>query len=269
MMRNLEEKNSSKQEMEQMLSTLTLETAKKSLKKTISDLSQQISEETITCPELSFVCETNDLEWRISRLGMLCETKKKEKIVKEYGHINEPLKSFGKEGFGLEEFYQARGVVADEDNDRIFIADANGSIQIWTMDGQYILEFGVSTFDCPWEMVLLENTLYVSDFEKHFVTKWCANTFRLISTTKTKQFSNKGQLYRPAGIDIDCGEVFVIECSNMRISVFDLNLTFRRIMADQMIYLATCLRIILWKSFIFFHLVYLFNNIFCVLSGKV
>ena len=245
-MTNLEEMNSSKQEMERMLSRLTLETAKKSLEKTISDLSHQISEETkkASCPDVSFVCEANDLEWRISQLGELSKTKKEEiHTVKNYEHINEPFISFGNAGSGLGEFYQARGVVADEDNKRIFVADLNGSIQVWTMDGEYIWEFGVSNFACPWELVLLNNMLYVSDFENHIVTKWCTNTFRLITTTKLNQRSNEGQLQRPAGLAIDCEEVFVVECSNRRISVFDLNLSFKRIMAVQMIYLATCLRI--------------------------
>ena len=76
----LEELKSSKQEMEQLYGTLKSEAARKSLK-SISELSEQISESDNKYLNLSFVCETNDFEWRISQLGVLSKSKSKKKII--------------------------------------------------------------------------------------------------------------------------------------------------------------------------------------------
>ena len=47
----------------------------------------------------------------------------------------------------------------------------------------------------------------------------------------------------PSGLDIDEEEIFVVESSNQRISVFDLNLKFKRIMAFNAIVNSFCLRV--------------------------
>eukprot|EP00800_Vazella_pourtalesii_P011589 TRINITY_DN278_c0_g1_i7.p1 TRINITY_DN278_c0_g1~~TRINITY_DN278_c0_g1_i7.p1 ORF type:complete len:358 (-),score=92.19 TRINITY_DN278_c0_g1_i7:1045-2076(-) len=69
----LEELKSSKQEMEQLYSTLKSETARKSLEKSIDELSERIRDSDNQSLDLSFVCETNDFEWRISQLGVLTQ----------------------------------------------------------------------------------------------------------------------------------------------------------------------------------------------------
>ena len=69
----LEELKSSKQEMEQLYSTLKSETARKSLEKSIDELSERIRDSDHEFLDLSFVCETNDFEWRISQLGVLTQ----------------------------------------------------------------------------------------------------------------------------------------------------------------------------------------------------
>ncbi|KAI6652064.1 PEP-CTERM domain protein [Oopsacas minuta] len=243
----MEEIESSKQEMEQLFTTLKLETAKKSLRKSITELNEEIEKSSkVEYPELSFVCETNDLEWRISELGKLGEAKNKEFVVRKYDNISKPVKTFGKNGnnSGKGKFNEPRGVLVDDKNNRIFIADMdNNRIQVWSINGDYISEFGKGTHDRPWEIVLCDNALYISDFAKHCVTKWCSSTLSFMTQTKTTKGRNEGQLDGPAGLDIDSGEVFVVEYRNNRISVFDVNLCFKRIMAFKMINTSHCLRI--------------------------
>ncbi|KAI6652066.1 E3 ubiquitin-protein ligase TRIM71-like isoform X2 [Oopsacas minuta] len=243
----MEEIESSKQEMEQLFTTLKLETAKKSLRKSITELNEEIEKSSkVEYPELSFVCETNDLEWRISELGKLGEAKNKEFVVRKYDNISKSLKTFGKNGnnSGKGKFNEPRGVLVDDKNNRIFIADMyNNRIQVWSINGDYISKFGKGTLKYPWEIVLCDNALYISDVAKHFVAKWCSSTFSFMTQTKTTNGWNEGQLDGPAGLDIDSGEVFVVERENNRISVFDLNLCFKRIMANKMINKSCCLRI--------------------------
>ena len=47
----------------------------------------------------------------------------------------------------------------------------------------------------------------------------------------------------PFGLDIDKEELFVVEYQNKRISVFDLNLRFKRIIANPAIVNSYCLRV--------------------------
>ena len=244
----LKELKSSKQEMEQLYGTLKSEAARKSLKKSIDELSEQISESDNRYLDLSFVCETNDFEWRISQLGVLSKSKSKKKkkkkiIVRNYSSIQKPLLSFGKLGQTGRQFKHPSGILVDEDNSRIFVTDHNNRIQIWSMDGKYLSEFGNNTLDWPWEIVLHDKCLYVSDFYTHFITKWCCDTFSLIATSNTTPGSKQGQLCSPAGLDIDCGEVFILEHINKRVSVFNLDLRFKRIMAVGMLNDSYCLRI--------------------------
>lgn len=236
----LEVLKSSKHEMEQVYETLTFETARGSLKKSIDELTAQISETNKKVFNISFVCETSDFELRLSQLGVLSKTQMKEIIVRDYKSIHKPLISFGKLG---KEIRDPRGILVDESNSRIFVTDHNNRIQVWSMDGKYQSEFGMNILKWPWEIVLHENFLYISDFETHFITKWCCGTFSLIASSKTTPGSIPGQLYQPAGLDINYGEVCVVEYENKRVSVFDLELCFKRVMAVGMLKNSFCLRV--------------------------
>ena len=240
---SLEELKSSKQEMEQLYVALKFETARKSLKKSIDELTDQIRETDNQVSDLSFVCETNDFEWRISQLGVLSKIKGNNIIVRDYSSIQKPLISFGIIGTGGGKFKNPRGILVDENNSRIFVTDSHNRIQVWSMDGKYISEFGKNILSWPWEIVLHDKILYISDFGAHLITKWSNDTFSLIAKSKTTQGSAKGQLYNPAGLDVDCGELFVVEYGNKRVSVFNLDLSFKRIMAVGKLNNSYCLRI--------------------------
>ena len=69
------------------------------------------------------------------------------------------------------------------------------------------------------------------------------NTFITLKKSNTSEGSKSGQLSSPYGLDIDKEELFVVEYQNKRISVFDLNLEFKRIMANNAIDHSYCLRV--------------------------
>ena len=82
------------------------------------------------------------------------------------------MKVFGRFGKGKGEFSNPRGVVIDNDNQRMFIADlSNSRIQVWSLEGDYLSEFGGDILKGPWEIVLCDNSIYISDFLGDFLSK--------------------------------------------------------------------------------------------------
>ena len=165
-------------------------------------------------------------------------------LVRNYTQLSKPVKVFGRFGKGKGEFTNPRGVVIDNNNERIFIADMyNSRIQVWSVEGIYLSEFGRAILNRPWEIVLCDHSIYISDINGHFISKWYLNTFTFVMKSNTAKGSAPAQLNGPSGLDIDGEELFVVEYGNKRISVYDLNLEFKRIMANNVID-SYCLRVI-------------------------
>ena len=242
---SLEEIKRERTEMEQFLATLKISTARTTLEKGIADLSNEISvkEKKLHFPKVRFICGRNDFELNITKFGSL--SKETDKVlVRNYTKLSNPVKVFGNFGKGKVEFTNPRGVVIDNNHQRLFIADAiNSRIQVWRMEGEYLSEFGRDILNRPWEIVLCDHSIYISDIRGHFLSKWRLNTFTLVKKSGTTKGSKLGQLNGPCGIDIDKGELFVVEFDNKRISVFDLNLEFKRIMGNNAIVNSYCLRV--------------------------
>ena len=230
---SLEEIKRERTEMEECLSKLKIDKARTSMEKGISDLSNEISEkeQKLHYPQVRFVCDRNDFHSIISKFGFLSK-ETDNVLVRNYTQLSKPVKVFGTFGKGKGEFTNPKGVVIDNDNQRIFIADGfNSRIQVWSLEGDYLSEFGRDILQSPWEIVIFENSIYISDCSGQFISKWCLNTFILLKKSNTSKGSKSGQLHFPFGLDIDKEELFVVEYWNKRISVFDSNLKFRRIMA--------------------------------------
>ena len=242
---SLEEIKRERTEMEQFLATLKLNKARTSIEKGIADLSNEISEkeQKLHYPQVQFVCDRNDLSSNISKFGSL-NKETDNVLVRNYTQLSKPVKVFGTFGEGKGEFTNSKGVVIDNDNQRMFIAEmSNSRIQVWSMEGHYLSEFGKDILQWPWEIVMFDNSIYISDCGGHFLSKWCYNEFTLVNKSKTSLGSKPGQLNCPSGLDIDEEEIFVVEFLNYRISVFDLNLKFKRIMANNAIVNSNCLRV--------------------------
>ena len=103
-------------------------------------------------------------------------------------------------------------------------------------------EFGGDILQNPWEIVLCDNSIYISDC-RLFLSKWCFKNFTLLKKYITSKAPRSIQLNHPYGLDIDKEELFAVEYQNKRISVFDLNIKFKRIMANSSIVNSLCLRV--------------------------
>ena len=239
---SFEEIKRERTEIEELLSELKINEARNVMEKRISDLTAAINEKGKKLYfEVRFVCSRNDLNSEISKFGFLSK-ETDNVLVRNYTQLSKPVKAFGTVGKGKEEFANPRSVVID--HQRIFIADYNNSrIQVWSMEGDYLSEFGRGILNGPWQIVLCDNCIYISDCNGHFLSKWCLNTFTCTKKSNTGRGNAPGQLTLPTGLDIDGEELFVVELRNKRISVFDLNLEFKRIMANNAIDLSYCLRV--------------------------
>ena len=243
---SLEEIKRERTEMEQFLATLKINQSRTSIEKGITDLNVVISEKEkkLHYPTFQFICDDrNDLELNISEFGSFFK-KTDNVFVRNYTRPSKPMKVFGTFGKGKGEFSDPRGVVIDNNNQRIFIADRyNSRIQVWSLEGIYLSEFGRDVLNGPWEIVLCDNSIYISDYAGHFLSKWSLNTFTFVKKSITSEGPAPAQLTHPSGLDIDGKELFVVESGNKRISVFGLNLKFKRIMANNAIDLSFCLRV--------------------------
>ena len=233
-------------DMEAKLVTTTLGPDRTSMEQMIAYFEKKICQEEnqFKFPEVRFVCDSKDeLDSIFSQFGLLTE-ETENVLVKDYTQISNPVKVFGTFGKGKGEFSYPRGVVIDDNSQKLFIADkGNSRIQVWSMEGSYLSEFGEGILKEPWEIVLSDDSIYISDIEGQFLSKWRRNDFTFVNKSETSLGPSPGQLYYPCGLDIDKKEIFVVEFGNKRISVFDLNLEFRRIMADKAIDHSNCLRV--------------------------
>ena len=132
-----------------------------------------------------------------------------------------PIKSIGKFGKGRVELTNPRGVTIDG-NGNVFIADsANRRIQLVSLKGQFIKEFGEGELSNPHSIALYNDWLFVTDSDLNKVLKYKAQNYKL-------ECKSELDLYCPLGITVDNNEVFVADCYNHRIVVLSLDLKFIR-----------------------------------------
>ena len=235
-------------DMKRLSISLHADFAREGLKKTIDDLYYQIEEEEnkLSSPDFYFVCETNELEWRISHLGTLARASVQKSLVRRYTEITKPLNKFCKrtKQIGQQASNSPRGVCIDSVNKRIVISEiSNSEIEIWSYEGELMKTFGKEQLESPWELCLQDNCLFVTDIHLQAILKYDFLNCSFVGRTEVKFGREEGELSCPAGIDTDGEELFVMECENKRISVFDLNLNFKTIIGSGMIDKAHALRV--------------------------
>ena len=201
---------------------------------------EEIQMEQLIYPQIQFNFDRNSFNDQISNFGSLTQ----ETDVKNYTQIYKPNQMFGKFGKEKSEFSYPRGMVIDCVNQRMFISDYYYSrIQVWSLQGYFLSEFGSGILQYPWEIVLCGNFIFITDFHRGVIYKWCLLTLSHVKKSNTSLGTAPSQFKNPSGLDVSKNEIFVVEFGNRRISVFDLNLEFKRVMADKAINESYCLRV--------------------------
>ena len=139
------------------------------------------------------------------------------------------VKSFGKKGSGDGEFKNPASVCITSDGRFIVVADLNNSrIQVFTMDGEPVFEFGNSgpeRLRYPLSCVCYEEKFFVADMNNN-----CVKVFDERGQFLYK-FGEKGngdgQMNEPYGLCVDKhNNVFLCDWGNNRVQQFTLEGTF-------------------------------------------
>ena len=181
--------------------------------------------------ELTFECDTRQLEETISVLGQLVE---REIIpIPNYPALLEPRISVGKEGRGQGELYMPRGIAFDERTQLIYVANVNpfsgnSSIIVFSVTGEYINTFCEGQLRIPRGIAINGDDVYVSDSNLNSILHFKLPGFRLI-TKIGKKGTGKGEFSSPQQLTVaPNGSVFVADSGNNRIVVMTRNLKFQQ-----------------------------------------
>ena len=172
-----------------------------------------------TPPQLN-TSHLDELRNQIERFGAL------EYPTQIYTSKLSPIRSIGRKGKGDGELYKPYGVVIDGKGN-IFIADTGSSrIQLISLEGQFIREFGKGELSYPHSIALYNDWLFVTDFKLNKVLRYETESYKL-------ECKSELELNRPLGITVDDNEVFVADCVNNRIVVLCLDLKMIRELGNK------------------------------------
>ena len=152
----------------------------------------------------------------------------------DYSLKKQPVLAVGKEGKANNELDQPSGLVLDEPNQLIYIADrGNSRIQVVSFAGKFLKRFGQGILKSPWGIAVTEDNVFVTDISLHALLQFGKKDYKLVRRTGTYG-GGEGQLYHPRGLCIDYnGDVYVADCVNNRVSVFSKGLNFLKHLGTQ------------------------------------
>ena len=159
---------------------------------------------------------------------------------RDYLQISEPFLSVGISGTDPGQLKSSCGLAVDDQTKRIFVADyKNKRIQVFTFDGTWLAEFGESELFEPYGLCVRGDTIYVTDLGHNAYLSFSIKFQKLLSKTGSEGEAN-GQFDVPYGIDIDSDNklIYVCDCLNNRVSLFDQTSNqFRRNIGANLLHL--------------------------------
>ena len=179
-------------------------------------------------PHPFFSCPTLlHLQTQISEFGEVRECELNYSLKKQ------PVLAVGKNGKANNELQHPRGLVLDEPNQLVYIADGNSRIQVVSFAGKFLKRFGQGILERPWGIAVTEDNVFVTDCGLHALLQFSKKDYKLVRRTGTLG-RGEGQLNYPKGLCIDYnGDVYVADCFNDRVSVFSKDLNFLKDLGTQ------------------------------------
>ena len=163
----------------------------------------------------------------ISSLGEIVEVS----VVStpRYATFHSSVVATAEEGTAPGELYYPCGVAIHEDTHQIFVADLkNHRIEIFSETGEFLNQLGVGQLSQPYGIATHGDSLYVSCFGDHTVSK-----FSLTEMWRVRRIGGRGsyngQFIYPSQLTTDpIGRVFIPDNFNHRICIHDPDLNHLR-----------------------------------------
>ena len=208
--------------------------------KMVTDLEAKMAEMQVAAPPqvVSYLCDTRDLEERISRLGEIVQRETPPippmPAVPNYATFQQPTVAVGKEGSGLGEFKGSSGVSIDSESGHIYVADIfNKRIQIFSETGDHLYQFGHRHLIQPCGILIHQDSIYVTDINQHAIF-----LFKLPDLTMVKRVGKRGsgneEFDSPRQLAISPNQhLYVADSDNNRIQILSTDLAFQDSLRHQ------------------------------------
>ena len=179
--------------------------------------------------ELKYV--TRDLERSISRLGEIAEV---SVYVPHYATCHTRVVATGKKGDDPGELIFPHGVAIHEETHQIFVANwRNNRVEIFSETGEFFHQLGVGQLSLPWGIATHGDSVYVSCWGGHTVSKFSLTELCLVRRIGGEG-SDNGQFNSPSQLTTDpIGRVFIADSWNNRICIHDPDLNHLRNITHQ------------------------------------
>ena len=223
---SIKELEASKAELNVYYKQIKVNTAKLEMEKTIKTLEQQLFElkKDLSTINVFFSCDAHRMGQEIANFGEIVVTSVQD--TRDYTLIDSPVKTISKFGYISEQLNKPRGVFIDSSTGIVYIADsANARIQTWTMDGDYVAEFGKGVLKYPYGTTVLDRAIFVTDLDQNSIFKFNLLDYSLIA--RSDNISPKCKLENPYGICSEANEVFVVH-NDKYVEVFNSDLSYER-----------------------------------------
>ena len=176
--------------------------------------------------ELSFQCETREVEETISQLGRLIQ-----KQILSTPNYPQPRISVCEEGKGPGQLNWPRGIAYDETSHLIYVVDSNGiwssRVCVFSEEGEYIHSFGEGELNIPVGVAISGENIYVSACLMCTFFRYKLPDYRLVSRVG-EEGSGKNEFSDPQRISVSSnGDVYVADLFNNRVVVMDCKLRFK------------------------------------------
>ena len=178
--------------------------------------------------ELSFQCETREVEETISQLGQLIQ--KQILSTPNYPALSQPRISVCEKGTGPGQLYSPYGIAYDEASHLIYVTDSNdmsSRVCVFSEEGEYIHSFSEGELVDPVGIAISKGNIYVSDHFLSTIFHYKLPDYRLVSRVG-KEGSGENEFSYLLYISVSSnGDVYVADSDKNRVVVMDCKLRFR------------------------------------------
>ncbi|KAI6649096.1 hypothetical protein LOD99_6817 [Oopsacas minuta] len=201
----------------------------------VGEMEAKLAELRLNAPptqELRFLCNTQDLEEHISRLGEINQHEippiPPMPVIPNYSAFQQPIVAVGEQGSAPGHLKYPQGVTIEPESGHIYVADMNNSrIQIFSQEGHHLYIFGDRHLSQPWGILIHEDNIYVTDIGYHAIF-----LFKLPDLTMIKRVGKRGfggeEFNQPSQPAISPNQhLYVPDCNNNRLQILATNLVFK------------------------------------------